>query len=431
MKTLVLLALPGVVAALLAAQAFRGGITPHVDEVAWIGSAYYFELLRQGAVRHPDWQLLPAREGPPVGRYVFGFALRVAGHPVTTIEPLARWYQQWQAVPGAWGTGRDHADRAAVARRARPTTSPATTDGQSGPVDAPTLATARLVAAAFGVAAAVMVALLGHVCRGPAAGAVAGTLLAVHPVAREAATHALFDGLSLTFSCAAVLALLSLTSAPGPARRRCAVLVTGGLTGLAIATKLNAATVALLMLVAMLVLVAGPRRRGGAHSTARARDVGASLLLAALVFVAVNPTLYPDVPGGLVESFAVPMRTTALQASFLPGHLTSLADKLGAIGDLLCGSRFGLVVLLAVAATVSLRAATGDAPSAWLAGWWWIALCATAAWIPFGWPRYVLPLVPPAALMVGIAVVDMVAWLQTARTHGSPGPTEPASVRGA
>jgi hypothetical protein len=37
-----------------------------VDEVYWIGSAYYFDLaFVWGEWGHPDWQLLPARENPP------------------------------------------------------------------------------------------------------------------------------------------------------------------------------------------------------------------------------------------------------------------------------------------------------------------------------------------------------------------------------
>jgi len=36
-----------------------------------------------------------------------------------------------------------------------------------------------------------------------------------------------------------------------------------------------------------------------------------------------------------------------------------------------------------------------------IAGWWFTALAGVCLWIPFAWPRYVLPVVPPSLLVIG------------------------------
>ena len=57
----------------------------HEDEIYWIGSSYYYQLaVVEGDASNPDWQLLPARENPVLGKSVIGLALQIAGHPVTT-----------------------------------------------------------------------------------------------------------------------------------------------------------------------------------------------------------------------------------------------------------------------------------------------------------------------------------------------------------
>ncbi len=117
MKRLLCLVLPPLLVAIIATVALARGVTAHPDEPLWIASAYYFDRLVHGDVSHPDWQLLPARETPPVGKYLFGAALWLQGRPIRSIERLASWYEGWRAVPGAFGTGREAAEREAVVHR--------------------------------------------------------------------------------------------------------------------------------------------------------------------------------------------------------------------------------------------------------------------------------------------------------------------------
>ncbi|MHC5540680.1 hypothetical protein ACYOEI_20875, partial [Singulisphaera rosea] len=88
-----------------------GDERPHVDEVYWIGSAYYFDLaVLRGELDHPDWRLLPARENPPIGKYLIGAVLYAGGIRVETLDALGSYYLTfWD-----WGKGEDRAKRQAV-----------------------------------------------------------------------------------------------------------------------------------------------------------------------------------------------------------------------------------------------------------------------------------------------------------------------------
>ncbi len=90
---------------------------PHVDEVYWIGSAYYYDLaIARGELDHPDWRLLPAQENPPIGKYLIGAALVAGGIHVKTLDALGAFYITcWE-----WGEGDDRAKRQAVADRMTP-----------------------------------------------------------------------------------------------------------------------------------------------------------------------------------------------------------------------------------------------------------------------------------------------------------------------
>ena len=78
----------------------------HEDEIYWIGSSYYYPLaVVEGDASNPDWQLLPARENPVLGKYVIGLALQIAGHPVTTPDLLGSFYLIFANIPNAWGSG--------------------------------------------------------------------------------------------------------------------------------------------------------------------------------------------------------------------------------------------------------------------------------------------------------------------------------------
>jgi len=298
------------------------------------------------------------------------------------------------------------------------------------PIGQRELLSARLIAATFGLVFAFAVAVLGQWCRGPVTGLVAGSIVAVHPLAVHAYTHALVDIIALAFSVLAVLGLIALLPSPlasfkiaragADLRVRPGAdtsvspyhgilkpaVVTGLFLALAVGSKMNALIV--VMVAAALFLVLAARASGLQARRLQIPDLAPVLALAVglLLFIAMNPSLYSDVPGGLRDLIAVPARTTRLQASFLPDYLPTASARLGTVAILLCGYQIGLLFLVALAIRPTWLAMRCLSARSVVVLWWWIALLAVTAWIPFPWPRYALPLLPPAAVLIADAVVE-------------------------
>ena len=87
----------------------------HIDEVYWIGSTYYYHLLvEEMHWSHSDWQLLPAQENPPVGKYFMGGGgstfLATRSQPPTCSDPSI-----WSSLPKA-----GHGEVALITKSAKP-----------------------------------------------------------------------------------------------------------------------------------------------------------------------------------------------------------------------------------------------------------------------------------------------------------------------
>lgn len=173
----------------------------HEDEIYWIGSSYYYQLaVVEGDASNPDWQLLPARENPVLGKYVIGLALQIAGHPVTTPDLLGSFYLIFADVPGAWGTGEAIEKRLAVATRVTPSMRDPIRSGQALPLDDAQLATTRRTSLIFGMLAAIGIAVIGQQCKWRAGGLIAGVLFSLHPIAIESCSLAMIDIIAIAFS---------------------------------------------------------------------------------------------------------------------------------------------------------------------------------------------------------------------------------------
>ncbi len=91
------------------------------DEIYWIGSAYYYHLaVIEHDAANADWQLLPARENPALGKYVIGAALHVFGRSIDTPDLLGSFYLVFAICP-PWGTGDAYQKRQSVALASPPT----------------------------------------------------------------------------------------------------------------------------------------------------------------------------------------------------------------------------------------------------------------------------------------------------------------------
>lgn len=425
--------MPALAVALIAGLRLGRGVDLHVDEPSWIASSYYFELAASGDWRNPDWRLLPAIESPPVGKYLFGLALRLAGRPVRSIEPLASTYERYRPIPGAWGTGEAAERRRAIADRLAPEAHAAVAVGAYRPFAPEQLAACRAVVVLFGMIAAGAIAGLGNRLGGPLAGLTAGLLFAAHPLVIKACSLALFDIMALAFSALALLALIRTNESLGWKRWAWA-LALGLLVALAVGTKMNALIVVPVVVFGLLRgRFAGPagdnagqRGAGDANGAvspgekgSRKPARGGGLVALALVavtglaaFLALDPTLYADPLAGVADLFRIPAETTRVQAGFLPDHLATWKDKLTTVGDLLCGHPLGLLVVPVVVIPALTGSIRSWSPRSVVVLWSVVALGAVVAWIPFPWPRYVLPAVPPLALLVADLVAGLVRCVQ-------------------
>jgi hypothetical protein len=400
----------------------------HVDEPAWIASSYYFDLLVRGDVRHPDWSLMTARDSPPIGKYLFGAALRAAGHPVETIDPLAAWQERYRTLPGGWGTGQAAERRAAVAARLSPDVRAAIARGWYDPfAKGPELTVCRGVVFAFGILSASLVAAIGLTIRGPVTGLIAGLVYAGHPLVLMGSSLALFDMIAVAFSAMAAWCLAGLMAEDLSRGRRVALGLLGGVSvALAVGTKMNALIVAFLAAFTLLVLACRADTRRSALS------LGLGLLLGLFLFVGMDPACYSDPLGALRDLVAIPAETTRVQAGFLPDYLPSLKERFAVLSRFVCG-HVGVMIGLCLAALVATwYALKRPGPRLVTVAWFWLALGLVGLWLPFPWERYALPVVPPAALVLADALVGVVAacwiWTRSGR-QGSRQPTKALDAR--
>lgn len=378
-----------------------------MDEVYWIGSTYYFDLafVRQDWA-HPDWRRLPARENPPVAKYILGLGLAGAGQRVTTIDILGYFYQRWAREAPALMTG----ERTSVAAAATPGVLEEFRKHGRIPVTHPMIRAARLTVMGCTILASLLLMLLGLRAANWLAGLIASQLLLLHPIVVESYNHAMADAVALMFSLAAALALFGwfrrLDRSPASDRRSTLPrsVVTGLLLALACGAKMNS-----LVLVALMALLAaglaGQAWRTGERTRAAWAVINGLIILVVglALFVLINPAILQDPLRGLAATLLEHQHTGQIQAQFLDGYLTSWVGKLGAVARLIA---FGWPALGALAAVVLWCAIRGwrEPGIRFAVLWWCTALVCVTAWIPFAWSRYALPLLPPSLLLIGCAV---------------------------
>jgi hypothetical protein len=182
---------------------------------------------------------------------------------------------------------------------------------------------------------------------------------------------------------------------------------------------MNSLVVAILAGVAIATTALEAWRR---ISRARAVAVlghGAGLFaIAVAVFIAINPAILQDVPGGLAATVSEHRLTEAIQVKFLQGHLGALGQKLGAVATMTIFHPAACVGL-ALCALACLRSKRPGVR--FIAVWWLIAWVCVSAWIPFFRLRYVMPMIAPTVLLGAVLVESLViAILSRVKTGGLP-----------
>lgn len=384
-----------------------------VDEFYWIGSAYYYHLaFESGEWRHPDWQLLPARENPPVAKYALGLGLALSGQPITSPDLLGAFYLIFQGVPHGWGEGEAYVKRNAVAARVRPELRQRLQSGAQLQLDAPLLLAGRRTILVLMIATSLLVFLLGARLVHPLAGVIGSGLLLAHPAVVHAYNLAHSDVVALLFSVAAAGMAHALARRIRAEPIRPSTFGVAGATGLLLAlacgAKMNALVVAALAGLAV-VLALAQRWRRDRHDFARALAAAAAAAATALaVFIAINPAITGDLLGGLAATVTEHRATEQIQARFMRDHLTTLPEKFAAVGRLVTWSGAALAAL-AIGATAVLVRGRSDGLR-FLALWFLLGLLAVTLWIPFPIGRYVLPVVLPGVMLTAALLGTGVEW---------------------
>jgi hypothetical protein len=410
------------------------------DEVYWIGSAYYFELAWvQHDFSNAAWRLLPARENPPIVKYVLGMGLAAAGHHIISPDALAYFYLgwlRWENDLNAQPRDADAKKRAEVIESATPGFRKWVVENRHAPITRAEVLAARRTAKWSAAVASLLLLVLVATAEGWLSGLVASQLLLLHPVVRVAAGQAMSDMIALGFSLVAVSAVFwwnqffRRTDVRWSSFRGYALSVFTGVTiGVACAAKMNALIVLFLfgaVVVQRLISSSSSARGHRAGFVITLSLHGIIVLASALIaFIASNPAIWGDIRSGLGATVTEHQRTEMLQMDVTTGRLNGWPTKSNQVVVLAFGG--WLTFLLGIAAVgwliVKRRA---DESVRFAVMWWLVAFCAVSAWIPFSWSRYIIPVLPPSLLL---AMQTARAILDVARERRSRATTSLESAQ--
>ena len=405
------------------------------DEIYWVGQAYYFHLaFAQWNWRHPDWQLLPARENPVLGKYVIGLGLRLNGLSVTSPDWLGVFYIIAKDRPNAWGDVHDRAERQAVLNRMAPATRElAWVQGLfEHPVEYAT--TARAIMLLFGALAIVLVFVLTALYTKPLTAFLAAVAFALHPAVVSGYTEVGADILAIAFSLLAVVhfawverCVWRRNARPGLAR---ALVCAGGAFSVAFAvgSKMNAVAVGFLGALLCLVFVARYLR----HRMPEAKDSAVTmvclLILSLALFVGSNPGNYPNPVKGVWSVYAAQQRSLEVQKG-IPAKrhpLRSASERIRAMAGLTALHPAAFALIFGALVFQVLAAHRAGQPLPLIALWWLVAFVAVTAWLPFARPRYALPVIAPSVILVAGACDRLFGWLRQRKSAAMANNPTPA-----
>jgi hypothetical protein len=141
----------------------------------------------------------------------------------------------------------------------------------------------------------------------------------------------------------------------------------------------------------------------------------AARIIAAMICVVSNPTLYVNTVDGILALSYEHRLTADIQERMFGGRLNSIPKRLGAIASLVSLSQIAFVGLSGLVVWNCVRCVRVYPWSiisdqgrvrafAIVLAWWGVAFALLLAWLPFGWDRYALPLIPPTVLVVGKSI---------------------------
>ncbi len=394
----------------------------HVDEVYWIGSTYYYHLLvEEMDWSHSDWQLLPARENPPIGKYLMGGWIDLFGDTITTPDLIGSFYLLFPPESGAWGENDDYAKRRAVADRVEPGVAEGVRRNQRIPLRSENLRSARGLVLLCGMLCATLICLIGFQCQMRLGGLLAGLGFAAHPIVIDAYNYALIDIIALTFSCLTVSVYIRIAfvdSAGGQrgawAHRRLSLALSLALA-MACGSKMNALVIVALGLLLWLFALGGWAR----FQSPVSKDVfiiyTGGFTIAFALFVVLNPAFYRDIIDGLFALFYEHDLTQDVQATSAH-RLHTIPDRYGALGRMVIHSSVLLLSVNILALWqgwrigIVVRHSAPQTKFIVIVYWWCLACALILLWLPFEWERYSLPLIPPTMLILAKTVDELLCY---------------------
>lgn len=274
------------------------------------------------------------------------------------------------------------------------------TNGNPAPVDELRVAR-RLIVLTTALTAGLLfagVSLLVPRWQGKIGGILASLVFLAHPRVHTLGRQVMLDMPALAFSLAAILCSWRAVekSSSSNVRRGIWGVSAGIFSGLALSSKLNAGIVFITVLgVATVALVLDSRRWTRIFYAAVA-------LLPPIIFLSLDPQLWPDIKGGIEAMFELGRSIAGRRYLFPDVALWTVGDRLAAFYSGIFGGVLQLL-LFAIAVVSLLRNWATTWP---FATWGLLAISAVLWWTPLNWDRYYLPVVPFYALAIGYLFAD-------------------------
>jgi len=395
----------------------------HGDESYWLRSTKCFKLFFMDKDLHSkQWENYKIE---PVGKYAIGLALYIAGYGdrIDELSKMKRWH---------WG--KDYKWNL--------------NHGRVPPQEI--LYIARLTMALFGSFTCLLIYWIGKMLWGIKAGIISSLLLAYNPLMLVCSRHAMTDAPLIFFLTMNILLLIYFYRALLNQKFLKTVIfgiLIGVNSALAAGTKLNGGLAGLVFMgfYIVVILIKGIQyvfskdslRKSLSKFTAD-REIKVTLtslivsgVIAIIVFVGMNPSLYPKPLEGSMnmieyrmlevnhqEKYADQKKYTVLIDSFSRKIDFTFRRTLFPGKNVILGNIFkipidfalfiGGLILLLYCECKYLLARSKPSFNGIIILWTFITFIGIIVWIPFDWPRYYLPVVPCIVIITGYCISKII-----------------------
>jgi hypothetical protein len=230
---------------------------------------------------------------------------------------------------------------------------------------------------------------------------------------------AIFDPFLMLAILAPLPLLHSLADRP-PKQQMARLAAAGALCGIAFQVRLSGGVALAAALACTIWLLAGNRRRLLA-------GCAALVAAAAATAVAINPYYWASAPAADLASS--PLTRIPVRMARQIGDLRTLSSlvsdraetldtplmKARYVAEIAFGDPLGLVAMvLALAALASApRLLRRDRPESVLLIWAMVTIVVYGGWLPFPWPRYILPMMPALTILAGLGAAEIASLIRS------------------